>query len=83
MRGPRARPIHRGSVLEAGGKPSTCFPPKRLVELTGNARCMRMPSYDFFHVKSKIFEKSQKSHISQILSKFVGYSNPMFANANR
>ena len=29
-------------VLEAGGKPSTSFPPEGLVELTGHAKGMQM-----------------------------------------
>ena len=33
-------------LLEAGGKPSTRFPPEGLVELTCNARSMRMLSDD-------------------------------------
>ena len=32
-------------LLEAGGKPSTRFPPEGLVELTCNARSMRMLAY--------------------------------------
>ena len=34
-------------LLEAGGKPSTWFPPEELVELTGNARGFPMLSDDF------------------------------------
>ena len=48
LRGAKVTPIHRGSVLEAGGKPSTWFPPGRLAELTGHARSMGMSSDGFF-----------------------------------
>ena len=34
-------------VLEAGGKPSTWFPPEGLVELTCHAKAMQMSSDDF------------------------------------
>ena len=47
LRGSRLGPIYRRSVLEAGGKPSTRLPPGGLVELTFNARSMRMISYGF------------------------------------
>ena len=47
LRGARVTPIHRGSVLEAGGKPSTRFSPEGLVELTCRARSMGMLSYNF------------------------------------
>ena len=53
LRGSRLRPIHRDSVLEAGGKPSTRFPPEGLVELTRNTRGSPMPSYDFLMKKLK------------------------------
>ena len=35
-------------ALEAGGKPSTRFPPEGLVELTSHARSMGMYPDDFF-----------------------------------
>ena len=47
VRGCLAEPIDRGSVLEAGGKPSTWFPPEGLVELTGHTRDIPMPSNGF------------------------------------
>ena len=62
LRGSRVRLIHRGSVLEAGGKPSTWFPPGRLVERTGHARGMGMSSNDFFIRKLK-FSKNLKNVI--------------------
>ena len=39
----RAAPV----LLEAGGKPSTWFPPEGLVELTCHARGMQMSLDDF------------------------------------
>ena len=62
LRGSKVTPIHRGSVLEAGGKPSTWFPPERLVELTSHARRMPMSSDEFFIKKSK-FSKNLKNDI--------------------
>ena len=41
-------------VLEAGGKPSTWFPPEGLVELTCHARGMRMSQCAFIIEKWKI-----------------------------
>ena len=49
-------------VLEAGGKPSTWFPPEGLVELTGCARFMRRPSNDFL-LKNVKFSKISKNII--------------------
>ena len=40
----RAAPV----LLEAGGKPSTWFPPEGLVELTPNVKNFRMKSHDFY-----------------------------------
>ena len=51
LRGSGLRPIHRGSVLEAGGKPSTWFPPEGLVELTCHAKGMQMSSNKFLMEK--------------------------------
>ena len=70
-------------VLEAGGKPSTWFPPEGLVELTRKGIDIPIASDDFLPKKLKFLKKSQKCHISQILSKFVGCLNHVFANANR
>ena len=50
------------SVLEAGGKPSTWFPPEGLVELTTHARCMQMYSNDFL-MKNLKFSKIHKNII--------------------
>ena len=61
LRGSRLGPIQRGSVLlGAGGKPSTWFPPERLVELTSHARGMQMSSDKFVMKKSK-FSKNLKN----------------------
>ena len=49
-------------VLEAGGKPSTWFPPERLVELTSHARDMGMLS-DIFPMKILKFSKNLKNII--------------------
>ena len=49
-------------VLEAGGKPSTWFPPEGLVELTCHARGMPMPSNHFLMKKWK-FSKISKNLI--------------------
>ena len=69
LRGARLRPIHRGSVLEAGGKPSTWFPPERLVELTGNATAIVMSS-DEFIIKIQNFRKISKiSYFSNFTGK--------------
>ena len=54
----RAAPV----LLEAGGKPSTWFPPEGLVELTSHDRGMRMSSHDFLMRKSK-FAKNSKNVI--------------------
>ena len=48
--------------LEAGGKPSTWFPPEELVELTSHARCMQMLS-DEFPMKISKFSKNLKKII--------------------
>ena len=48
------------SVLEAGGKPSTWFPPGRLVELTGHARGMGMSSNEF-SIENLKFSKNLKN----------------------
>ena len=45
--GPGLPSLATVSVLEAGGKPSTWFPPEGLEELTGRASSMRMPSNAF------------------------------------
>ena len=52
----RAAPV----LLEAGGKPSTWFPPEGLVELTGRSRGMRM-SPDYFIIKNLKFRKNHKN----------------------
>ena len=62
VRGCLAEPIDRGSVLEAGGKPSTRFPPEGLVELTCHAKGMQMSSNEFLMEKSK-FSKNLKNVI--------------------
>ena len=62
LRGSRLRPIHRGSVLEAGGKPSTWFPPEGLVELTSHAISMQTSS-DALMVKKLKFSKIFKNVI--------------------
>ena len=41
-------------LLEAGGKPSTRFPPEGLVELTCHAKSMRILSCHFLSQKSEI-----------------------------
>ena len=82
LRGASLAPIHLGSVLEAGGKPSTWFPPEGLVELTCNARGFQMLSDDFLMEKFKFSKKLQKCHISQILSKFGWCLNHAIANVN-
>ena len=56
----RARP--QSGELEAGGKPSTWFPPERLVELTSHARGMKMLSDEFIIENSK-FSKNLKNVI--------------------
>ena len=54
----RAAPV----LLEAGGKPSTWFPPEGLVELTCHARGMQMSSDGFLMEKLK-FSKNSKNLI--------------------
>ena len=60
--GARPSQLTSGSVLEAGGKPSTRFPPEELVELTYNARGFPMLSDDFL-VKKLKFSKNHKNVI--------------------
>ena len=60
-------------VLEAGGKPSTWFPPERLVGLSCHAKGMQISLKKFLMEKLEIFEKSEKYHISQILPETGGY----------
>ena len=47
-------------LLEAGGKPSTWFPPEGLVELARHRRGMQMLSDEFLMKKFKFSKKSQK-----------------------
>ena len=59
--------LARGApVLEAGGKPSTRFPPEGLVELHFHTRSMWTSSYDFLIEKSKF----SKNHENVTFSKF-------------
>ena len=53
-------------VLEAGGKPSTWFPPEGLVQLTSHARGMRMSSNHFLITKIEI----SKDHKNVIILRF-------------
>ena len=55
-------------LLEAGGKPSTKFPPEGLVELTCNSRSTRIASYVFYG-KNQKFRKIIKCHISKFYRK--------------
>ena len=54
----RVLPLYE-SLLEAGGKPSTWFPPEGLVELTGCARFMGRLSNDFLLRNIKFSETSK------------------------
>ena len=69
LRGSRVTPIHRGSVLEAGGKPSTWFPPEELVELTGRVRSMGMSPNEFLMENSKFSKISKMSYFSNFTGK--------------
>ena len=62
VRGCLAQPIDHGPVLEAGGKPSTWFPPEELVELTCHARGMQMSS-DCFLMRKLKFSKNRQNLI--------------------
>ena len=62
VRGPTLARLAMVLVLEAGGKPSTWFPPGELVELTGRARSIGMSSDEFLMQNSK-FSKNLKNVI--------------------
>ena len=67
LREGRTLPLYE-SLLEAGGKPSTWFPPGGLVELTGRARSMGMSS-DEFLMRNSTLSKNLKNII---FLKFTG-----------
>ena len=62
VRGPTLARLAMVLVLEAGGKPSTWFPPERLVELTSHARSMGISS-DEFLMKTLKFSKNLENVI--------------------
>ena len=59
-------------VLEAGGKPSTRFPPEGLAELTCHARSMRMSSYGFLLIKWEISKNHENVTFSRFCRKLSG-----------
>ena len=74
VRGPTLARLAMVSVVEAGGKPSTWFPPQRLVELTSHARRMQISSDDFLMKKLEFSKNLKMSHFSNFSKTFPVHS---------